>query len=49
MKAFVMKGLDRVGFVEKPIPKPGPNDAIIKTTRALHQTVNPVLKSAKFI
>jgi threonine dehydrogenase-like Zn-dependent dehydrogenase len=35
MKAFVMKGLDRVGFVEKPIPKPGPNDAIIKTTRAL--------------
>ena len=35
MKAFVMKGLDRVGFIEKPIPKPGPNDAIIKTTRAL--------------
>ena len=35
MKAFVMKGLDRVGFVDKPIPKPGPNDAIVKTTRAL--------------
>ncbi len=35
MKAFVMKGLDRVGFVEKPIPVPGPFDAIVKTTRAL--------------
>ena len=35
MKAFVMTGLDRVAFVEKPIPKPGPNDAIVKTTRAL--------------
>lgn len=35
MKAFVMKGIGRVGFVDKPIPKPGPNDAIIKTTYAL--------------
>lgn len=35
MKAFVMKKLDSVGFVDKPIPKPGPNDAVIKTTRAL--------------
>lgn len=35
MKAFVMKKLDTVGFVDKPIPKPGPNDAVIKTTRAL--------------
>src|ERR1700674_5747168 len=35
MKAFVMKGLDRVGFVDKPIQKPGANDAIVKTTRAL--------------
>ncbi len=35
MKAFVMKGIGRVGFAEKPIPKAGPNDAIIKTTRAL--------------
>jgi len=36
MKAFVMKGIGKVGFVEKPAPKdPGPNDAIIKTTRAL--------------
>jgi isopropanol dehydrogenase (NADP+) len=35
MKAFVMQGLGRVGFAEKPVPKPGPNDAIIKTTHAL--------------
>ncbi|HEX4210240.1 MAG TPA: NAD(P)-dependent alcohol dehydrogenase [Candidatus Binataceae bacterium] len=35
MKAFVMKGLDQVGFADKPIPRPGPNDAIVKTTRAL--------------
>jgi threonine dehydrogenase-like Zn-dependent dehydrogenase len=35
MKTFVMKGLDRVGFMEKPVPKAGPNDAIVRTTRAL--------------
>jgi threonine dehydrogenase-like Zn-dependent dehydrogenase len=35
MKAFVMKSLDTVGFVDKPIPKPGPSDAVIKTTKAL--------------
>ena len=35
MKAFVMKALDAVGFMDKPIPKPGPCDAIVKTTRAL--------------
>lgn len=35
MKAFVMKSLDSVGFVDKPIPRPGPNDAVIKTTKAL--------------
>jgi threonine dehydrogenase-like Zn-dependent dehydrogenase len=35
MKAFVMKGIGKVGFMEKPIPEPGPNDAIIRTTRAL--------------
>ncbi len=35
MKAFVMKAIGRVGFADKPIPKPGPNDAIIKATRAL--------------
>jgi threonine dehydrogenase-like Zn-dependent dehydrogenase len=35
MKAFVMNGLDRVGFAEKPMPMPGPNGAVIKTTRAL--------------
>ena len=35
MKAFVMKGIGKVGFMEKPIPQPGPNDAVVKTTRAL--------------
>ena len=35
MKAFVMKAIGEVGFMEKPVPEPGPNDAIIKTTRAL--------------
>lgn len=35
MKAFVMQGLGKVEFVDKPIPEPGPNDAIVKTTRAL--------------
>lgn len=35
MKAFVMKGVGSVGFTEKPIPQPGPNDAVIRTTRAL--------------
>jgi threonine dehydrogenase-like Zn-dependent dehydrogenase len=36
MKAFVMKKIGEVGFMEKPVPDdPGPNDAIIKTTTAL--------------
>jgi isopropanol dehydrogenase (NADP+) len=35
MKAFVMKEIGQVGFMDKPVPTPGPNDAIIKTTRAL--------------
>jgi threonine dehydrogenase-like Zn-dependent dehydrogenase len=36
MKAFVMKAIGKVGFMEKPTPQdPGPNGAIIKTTRAL--------------
>jgi|ERR1700690_529232 len=36
MKALVMHGIGKVGFMEKPVPgDPGPNGAIIKTTRAL--------------
>jgi threonine dehydrogenase-like Zn-dependent dehydrogenase len=35
MKTFVMQAIDRVGFMDKSIPKPGPADAIIKTTMAL--------------
>jgi threonine dehydrogenase-like Zn-dependent dehydrogenase len=36
MRAFVMKSIGEVGVVEKPAPEePGPNGAIIKTTKAL--------------
>lgn len=35
MKAFVMKSIGQVGFMEKPMPEVGPNDAIVKTKRAL--------------
>lgn len=35
MRAFVMRGIGETGFTEKPIPEPGPNDAVVKTTRAL--------------
>jgi threonine dehydrogenase-like Zn-dependent dehydrogenase len=35
MKTFVMNAIDRVGFMDKPVPKPGPADAVIKTTMAL--------------
>ncbi len=35
MQAFVMQGIGRTEFVDKPIPEPGPNDAVVKTTRAL--------------
>ncbi|GAA1383273.1 NAD(P)-dependent alcohol dehydrogenase [Kitasatospora putterlickiae] len=35
MKAFVMKEIGRVGFLEKPVPGLGPGDALVRTTRAL--------------
>jgi threonine dehydrogenase-like Zn-dependent dehydrogenase len=35
MRAFVMKGIGSVGFMDKPIPDCGPLDAIVKTTAAL--------------
>lgn len=35
MKAFVMRRIGEVGVMEKPVPEPGPNDAIVKTTAAL--------------
>lgn len=36
MRAFVMKRIGEVGFMEKPLPQePGANGAIIKTTSAL--------------
>ncbi|GAA3431731.1 NAD(P)-dependent alcohol dehydrogenase [Kutzneria kofuensis] len=35
MKAFVMKEIGQVGFADKPIPRPGPDDAVVRTTSAL--------------
>lgn len=35
MKAFVMKEVGRVGFLDKPVPRPGPADAVVRTTTAL--------------
>lgn len=35
MKAFVMRGINDVALLDRPIPEPGPNDAIIRTTLAL--------------
>ena len=35
MQAFVMKRIGEVGVMDKAIPEPGPNDAIVKTTAAL--------------
>lgn len=36
MTAFVMHEVGKVGFMQKPVPEdPGPNDAIVKTTKAL--------------
>jgi threonine dehydrogenase-like Zn-dependent dehydrogenase len=35
MRAFVMKGIGKVGFADKPIPTPGPTDAVVKTAKAL--------------
>lgn len=35
MRAFVMKKIGSVALADKPSPRPGPNDAIVRTTRAL--------------
>ena len=35
MKAYVMLGIGGTAFADKPIPVPGPNDVVIKTTAAL--------------
>jgi threonine dehydrogenase-like Zn-dependent dehydrogenase len=35
MRAFVMHEIGRVRFVDKPVPTPGPNDAVVRPTRAL--------------
>jgi|tagenome__1003787_1003787.scaffolds.fasta_scaffold20756138_2 threonine dehydrogenase-like Zn-dependent dehydrogenase len=35
MRAFVTKEIGAVGMMERLVPSPGPNDAIVKTTAAL--------------
>jgi threonine dehydrogenase-like Zn-dependent dehydrogenase len=35
MQAFVMRSIGQVEFLDKPVPEPGPGDAVIRTTRAL--------------
>jgi threonine dehydrogenase-like Zn-dependent dehydrogenase len=35
MRAFVMRRVGEVGVMEKPVPDPGPEDAVVKTTAAL--------------
>jgi threonine dehydrogenase-like Zn-dependent dehydrogenase len=35
MKAFVFQGIGKAGVAEKPIPVPGPTEAVVKTTSAL--------------
>jgi isopropanol dehydrogenase (NADP+) len=35
MRAFIMRKIGEVGVMDKPIPEPGPNDAIVRTTTAL--------------
>src|SRR5690242_14052572 len=35
MRALVMPEIGRVAVMEKPIPGPGPNDAIVRTTAAM--------------
>ncbi|WP_347958138.1 alcohol dehydrogenase catalytic domain-containing protein [Gordonia aichiensis] len=35
MKAFVMPEVGKTAVVDKPIPDPGPDDVIVKTTHAL--------------
>ncbi len=44
MKCFVMHGIGKVGVMEKPVPRPGPSDAIIRTTVTLISDVRPQSK-----
>ncbi|MGW3826487.1 zinc-binding dehydrogenase [Streptomyces sp. NPDC005071] len=35
MRAFVLRGIGEVQIVDKAIPEPGPNDAVVRTTAAM--------------
>ena len=51
MRAFVIKKVGETGVVEKPIPEPGPEEAIVRTTSALICTsdVHTVKGAASFL
>jgi hypothetical protein len=35
VKTFVMRKIGQIGFMDKPMPEPGPLDAVVRTTNAL--------------
>ncbi len=35
MRAFVIKKVGETGMVDKPVPDPGPEEAVVRTTAAL--------------
>ncbi|MET8325605.1 alcohol dehydrogenase catalytic domain-containing protein [Streptomyces sp. NPDC005181] len=35
MRAFVLRKVGEVGVIDKPVPEPGPNDAVVRTTAAM--------------
>ncbi|MFG2629580.1 zinc-binding dehydrogenase [Streptomyces sp. NPDC048473] len=41
MRAFVLRRVGEVGVIEKPVPEPGPGDAVVRTTQA---TVRRILE-----
>ena len=47
MTSFVMHGIGKVGVMEKPIPRPGSNDAIIRTTAALMGVSDKIYRTSK--
>jgi hypothetical protein len=47
MRAFVMQGIDRVAMSEKPVPDPGPDDAIVKTTPRSSAPPTPTPSTAR--
>ena len=38
MTCFAMHGIGKVGMMDKPVPRAGPGDAVVRTTAALVRT-----------